>query len=467
MRAQSLVLLALVASVTACSTTSSRPRQAPYAGPSGGAAPGYAGQAPGFAGPAFTPPAQRSAGSGPMTIIRPVNVGALQALHGRIKCPPKEVAPGTWVAFDCAAHRPVTRVIPLLLPKAKMGFTTASGPLPEYVDHRQAGTEGPIKNQQAVGACTAFSLSTAMDNAIRRMGRQDTVAPLHVWSKYAVPLMGIAGDETVNQSITLEQTWPYDPVKACKLLKDPTDSCSVAYGVQAGSAQFDPALRAEQSAADGQGRYKIEAIEQLNTKPVNTEDLAAVLAGGDDLWVSFWVDSEAWRNRSMRDGVLPEYHHNDGSGHAVVLAGYRTVAGSRQFLIHNSWGEGWGQNGYGWISEANVQRHIRSAYKVRVIDSLSPSQPQQPNASGCPAGQVRDLVLGTCAALCASGSAPAAGVCLPTIPGYSPPGSPPAQPQPNNCPQGQAPDMMTQQCLPLCPSGTPAIGGMCLPTLPR
>jgi hypothetical protein len=344
--------------------------------------------------------------------------------------------------------------------KTKMGFV--SGPLPEYVDHRQGGFEGPIKNQQAVGACTAFSLSTAMDHAIRRMGRPDTVAPLHVWSKYAVPVMGLAGDETVNENITLEQTWPYDPVKACKLLKDPTDSCGVAYGVQSGSGQFDPVLRAEQQSADGQGRYKIEAIEQLETRPVNTQDLAAVLAGGDDLWASFWVDSEAWQNRSLRDGVLPDYVQNDGSGHAVVLAGYRTVAGSKQFLIHNSWGTGWGQGGYAWMSEATVQRQIRSAYKVRVVGAQAPSQPQ-PNASGCPTGQVRDAVLGTCVAPCASGSAPAAGVCLPTIPGFPQPG----QQQPNNCPAGQAPDMMSGQCLPLCPNGMPAIGGMCLPTIQR
>lgn len=458
LRATRFAVLALSAALAACSTGSPQPRQAPYGAGARAPAPAAGRSAPGFG----------SAGRAPAPlpmIVRPVNIGAVLALHGRIKCPPKEMAPGTWVTLDCAPHREMTRVRPILS-KARSGFVTAAGPVPDYVDHRQGGAEGPIKNQQAVGACTAFSLSTAMDSAIRRMGRQDTIAPLHVWSKYAVPMMGVAGDETVNKNITLEQTWPYDPIKACKLLRDPSDGCGAAYGVQSGSGAVDPVLRVEQSMADGQGRYRIEAIEQLNTKPVDTQEIAAVLAGGDDLWVSFWVDSEAWQNRSLRDGVLPEYTQNDGSGHAVVLAGYRTVAGQRQYLIHNSWGESWGQAGYAWISEANVQRHIRSAYKVRVVDAQAPSQPQ-PSSGGCPAGQVRDAVLGTCAALCASGSAPAAGVCLPTIPGFPLPGGQPAPTQPNNCAQGQAPDMMTGQCLPLCPSGTPAIGGMCLPTWPR
>jgi hypothetical protein len=76
---------------------------------------------------------------------------------------------------------------------------------------------------------------------------------------------------------------------------------------------------------------------------------------------------------------------------------------------------------------------------------------------------VHDAVLGTCSLPCQSGSAPAAGVCLPALPGFPAPGQPAA---PNNCPQGQAPDMMTGACTNLCPGGTPAVGGMCLPAFP-
>src|SRR5439155_24425008 len=110
---------------------------------------------------------------------------------------------------------------------------------------RQENTEGPIKSQGAVGACTAFSLSSAMDQQIRRLGRNDVVAPLHVWSKYGVPVMGVAGDETVNEALSLESTWPYDPAKACRLMRVPFDSCGKAYGVVAASGDVDPQLRAD------------------------------------------------------------------------------------------------------------------------------------------------------------------------------------------------------------------------------
>ncbi len=37
--------------------------------------------------------------------------------------------------------------------------------------------------------------------------------------------------------------------------------------------------------------------------------------------------------------------------HAVVTVGYGTASTGRCFLIRNSWGEGWGDDGYAWIAE--------------------------------------------------------------------------------------------------------------------
>ncbi len=474
------LLVALVAPLAACAAPSaSAPpasRPPPYGAP--GSPPGAA---PGGAQPwAFPSPA-------PLLFERPVNLAALLALQGR-PCAPREVAPGTWIRFDCGFQALVSRAI-AYFPLPRQSFV--SGPLPTSVDHRAEGSEGPIKSQGMVGACTAFSLSTAMDNAVRRMGRPDTISPLHVWSKYAVPVMGTAGDETLEKNITVEPAWPYDPIKACKLSRDPGDDCGVAYGVAAGSAAVDPQLRAEQGAADAGGRFRLIAIERLTGRPASTDELAAVLAGGDDVWASFEVNDDAWMQRSLQNAVIPDYQITSSSGHAVVLAGYRTLpTGQRQFLIHNSWGQRWGDQGYGWISDNMVRAYMRAAYKIRVSDAGAPGLPPPGGgASGCPAGQVKDAVLGHCAALCPSGSAPAAGVCLPALPGFPQPGQPPppGQPAPGGspmpgglppfpfpfptpqpgaapgaaCPPGQAADLMTGACGPTCPNGGPTMGGMC------
>jgi hypothetical protein len=416
------------------------------------------------------------------------NVAAMQQLQGQgTACAPREMAPGVWVTLDCGPVTPITKAI---FPTFKKSFI--SGPLPPVVDHRLTGLEGPVKNQGAVGTCTAVSLSSAMDHAIRKMGRGDVTSALHVWSKYAIPRMGTAGDQTEGERIALEQSWPYDPAKACRMLREPFDSCGKAYGVSSGTGDLDAGLRAERQQADGFGRYTVSAIEQLQSKPADLEEMSAVLAGGDAIWVSFWVDSNAWHTKNHMSGsVIPDYSQQEDTGHAVILSGYRTTPSGKQFLIHNSWGTKWGDGGYAWIQGVTVQKHLRAAYKVRVTDGGGgPGPGPNPGNNPCPAGQAPDSVLGGCVALCASGSAPAAGVCLPTIPGmpgglptipgmpapgtlplplpFPIPGvTPPSQPAPQGCPQGQVADLVSGQCSAPCPTGTPPMGGLCLPTLPR
>lgn len=435
-------------------------------------------------------PATSAAAPPPAPLGPPVNVGAVQSLQGTTACPPKEVAPGVWATFDCKPHMDARKAI---APMFRKSFVT--GPLPPFVDHRMTGLEGPVKDQGAVGTCTAVSLSTAMDHGVRKLGRGDVVSALHIWSKYAVGVMGIAGDQTEGERIALEGTWPYSPVKACKLLREPFDSCGKAYGVTSASGDLDPSLRAERNAANSAGRYTVLAIEQLQSRPADLDEMSAVLAGGDAIWASFWVDSDAWTSRAMLPGsVLPEYERRDDTGHAVVLAGYRTVGARKQFLIHNSWGPRWGEGGYAWISDSMVMKNLRAAYKVRVGEGGGgPGPSPTPGPSACPAGQAPDSVLGSCASLCASGSPPAAGVCLPSIPGLPAPGglpaipgmpspgqvplpfpipgiTPPSQPQPQpqggSCAQGQVTDLMTGKCASPCPGGSAPVGGLCVPAIP-
>ena len=57
------------------------------------------------------------------------------------------------------------------------------------------------------------------------------------------------------------------------------------------------------------------------------------------------------------DGPIRGYH-------AVVAAGLGTTDASRCFLVRNSWGVGWGENGYAWLDEAFLARHLRNLLTV-------------------------------------------------------------------------------------------------------
>jgi hypothetical protein len=479
-----LALLVVFAMVVAACTTSS-PRRSGRTGPAYAPPPPGQSAPPGQVAPAAPAPVnplgwllpkgvvRLPAPPPSLGIFRPVNTRALVANMHRYPCKPAEVSPGNWVGFDCSPPSLVSRASRFVAPRSTTsGFTGSGGTvgsLPDSVDHRSTGMEGPIKNQGAVGTCTAVSLSSAMEHAYRTMGLPDTISAIHVWSQYRVPKMGEAGDSNIDKRITVEQTWPYDPAEACKMMRRSYDSCGAAYDVQPNTGDSDPTIQGKQQQADASGRYRLVGVEKLDQH--DPAQFASLIAGGDDLWVAFNVNTQNWTNSAMNDHVIQDYTVTEATGHAVVLAGYRTVGGVKQFLIHNSWGPEWGDNGYAWISENMVRNQLRYAYRVRVAHPSDPS-PANPgsNSGGCPAGQSRDMLTGQCTGGCPSGTIPAGGMCAPALPGMpgpSPSPSPGPSPAPSSggCPQGQAADVLTGQCGPTCPNGQPSTGGLCLPQL--
>lgn len=449
----------------------------------------------GFA-PVFTPPPPVPLPQLALGIARPVDTKALFSSPAQSRCPRFEAVPGKWVTLDCDPQRPISNARPFIRPR---GFQEQV--LPLSVDHRTDGLDGPLKDQQEVGTCTAFSLSTAMDNAIRRLGQREVMSPLHVWSRYRVPRIDKAGDANLEKAITSEAQWPYDPAKACRLAQQRDFDCENAYNVRNDSV--DATLEGEVQRANTQGVFKLTTVESLRSSPGNPQEVAAIIAGGDSVWAAFKTHPNWQGVRLGRDGIIADYQEVDEKGHAVVLTGYRTLNGVKQFLIHNSWGPRWGDNGYGWISENMVRDHMIYAYRIQVSDARSVApQPPPPPSNGCPTGQVRDLVYGNCMLPCPGGSAPSAGFCLPPLSNFpfpfpfpqppapnpppsatappaqplppaqptpsaqpAPPQPPPSQPAPQQarCPAGQVPDLLTGLCFLYCPNGLPPIGGLCLP----
>ncbi|HRI67237.1 MAG TPA: hypothetical protein PK156_23500, partial [Polyangium sp.] len=102
---------------------------------------------------------------------------AISAAQRVIPCPLPGLPPEVAKLIDCAAIRAASNAVEYI-PRV---ITSA---LPGLVDHRTQGLTGPIKDQNPVGACAGFAISSVMDTAIRRRGRGDVVSPLHVFSNY-------------------------------------------------------------------------------------------------------------------------------------------------------------------------------------------------------------------------------------------------------------------------------------------
>jgi hypothetical protein len=360
-------------------------------------------------------------------------------------CGYMEMSPGNWVHVDCAKYQPATRaVLHLSFRKHKFvsshrhyfralhsyhvldaapravgaaGAPAAGGPaqvaesFPSTVDHRADNVEGPVKNQGGVGSCTAHSLSATLDNAAIRSGslkpgdRDAMSSPLHIWSRYGVPNMGAAADNNVAQPVAIFSKWPQSDREACMLFQDSgpyAQDCGEAYGVTAGSWRNDPAVVAKFNSAQAAGIYKISAIEKLATAPPNMEELIGILAGGADIWSAFLIDGSKWSNRAMSSAVIPDWDEQSG-GHAIVIAGYRNTPAGRQFLIHNSWGESWGDKGYAWVSEAMVVKNLYFAYKVKIAAGV---KKEDLTDDDCGPDELVDVGTGLCAAICADESRP-------------------------------------------------------------
>jgi hypothetical protein len=383
-----------------------------------------------------------------------VNVAHVQKLKQRIpqKCGPREVAPGVWVKIDCHAYKPVPHAKPLVFsagrarmlqlgnlrldpgstrpgapggavggaapPGGSGAHVAAAASFPSTVDHRTNATEGPIKNQEYTSACTGFALSATMDNAILRLGAQDVSSPSHLWAHYGQPDMGDAASGNLNKPIATWSTWPFSPKEGCELSRF-DDDCDEHYGVSTNSYTRDAKLESELANAEANGKYTLTSIQAL-PMPANPNDIAAVLATGADMWVAFSLDADNWGYQALQtnNNVIPDWTTPEG-GHAVVLAGYRGMPdGSKQFLIHNSWGTDWGDHGYAWVSDRMVRQFLKSAYKVKV-QSVAPPTPQQPQAlpltdDDCDSDELVDGVTGQCSPECPDGSRPMNGVCNPT-----------------------------------------------------
>jgi hypothetical protein len=349
------------------------------------------------------------------------------------KCGLREVADGVYANLQCKPFEPIPGSRDVfspgkmdLLKKGKLHVSRANPipkgdrteVLPDNVDHRIDNFEGPIKNQGAVGACTAFSLSTVMDNAILRLqtaedagppaGGKDprdareaagwAMSPMHIWSMYGYPSMKMAGEAMLHKEVAPLSVWPYSPRQACELERGGEQQCAQAYHVRPGSGTHDPNIQRMMQNANREALYKVAQIDRISTKPVNPDAIAAVLATGADVWIGINVDGHAWQHLKEQNPVIPDWRQNEG-GHAVALAGYRKAPnGRRQFLVHNSWGGTWGDHGFGWVTEEMLERHLEFAYAVRVEDKQGRAAPQTDDM--CPENELIDADTGQCAPMC-------------------------------------------------------------------
>jgi hypothetical protein len=104
-------------------------------------------------------------------------------------------------------------------------------------------------------------------------------------------------------------------------------------------------------------QLKINSYFNLGTDPANWRTW---LSGKGPILTRLDVDA-AWDNASATQGNLDFYQPASAhGGHAVALVGYT----AERFIVRNSWGTGWGDQGYAYASLAYAQAAFTEAYGV-------------------------------------------------------------------------------------------------------
>ena len=234
--------------------------------------------------------------------------------------------------------------------------------LPSTVDHAEFCS--PIEDQGNLGSCTANSCAGMVEYMERRATGQHIDASRLFLYKVTRMLDGWEGDtgaylRTTMKALVLfgmppEQAWPY---KIRTYDREPS-AFLYAYAANYKAVQY---LRLD--------RPDLSPSETLN-------EIRTALSKGFAAMFGFSVYSSLGDDPDIPYPL--ETDKLDG-GHAVLAVGYddkRECIGTDRrgaLKIRNSWGAGWGENGYGWLPYAYVLSGLAddfwTAFQLKWVDT--------------------------------------------------------------------------------------------------
>ena len=197
--------------------------------------------------------------------------------------------------------------------------------LPSSVDLRP--TCSPVEDQGDLGSCTG----NALVGALEYLEKKDRVpfidlSRLFIYYNERVIEHSVSSDagavirdgikSLAKQGVCSEVSWPYDV------------------------SQFvvRPSVPCYREAS----KHVITAYQRLQI----VDEMRACLAGGFPFVFGFSVYESFESDRVAKTGVVPMPKRSEKllGGHAVLAVGYDDK--SKRFIVRNSWGPGWGMQGY-------------------------------------------------------------------------------------------------------------------------
>lgn len=222
----------------------------------------------------------------------------------------------------------------------------------------------PVYDQGQIGSCTANAIGAAFEFEVNKQGLSDFM-PSRLFIYYNERAMeGHTGTDSGAQirdgvksvatlGVCAETDWPYNDTPA------ESDGGPFPPGDPAGEKPPDPCYK---DALSNRATTYSRVVQNL-------DQLRGCLAAGYPFVFGFTVYESFESQEVAKTGVVPMPAPGEQvlGGHAVMAVGYDDSA--QTFLVRNSWGTGWGQDGYFTMPYAYLTTQALSSdfWTIRIV----------------------------------------------------------------------------------------------------
>jgi len=212
-------------------------------------------------------------------------------------------------------------VAPSNLPEAEAEEDIDISSLPKSVDWREKGYVTPVKNQEQCGSCWAFSAVVTMEGAyFKKTGKLVSLSEQNLV-------------DCVTHSYGCNGGWPKDGIKYAIKNHGIDTEKSYPYTARDGKCHF----------SKSNVGANFTKVKEVKSKSEHALTKAIANVGP----ISVAIDASHYSFQLYADGVYNEKMCSSTIlDHGVAAVGYGTEDGKDYYLVKNSWGSDWGEDGY-------------------------------------------------------------------------------------------------------------------------
>ena len=199
--------------------------------------------------------------------------------------------------------------------------------LPDSVDWRDENAVTHVKNQGKCGSCWSFSATGAMEGA---------------WSIATGDLVALSEQQLLDCSKNYGNNGCNGGIMAE----------AFQYAIKNGMcSETDDPYQASSGTCNMNCNHEVRMTDCYNVSPNNQLELQAAVSQGP---VSVAIEADTSIFQFYADGVLKNKDCGVNLDHGVLIVGYgEEYNGDKYWLVKNSWGPEWGDNGYIKIARTN------------------------------------------------------------------------------------------------------------------